>query len=148
MSATYLGWQFVTRRIPVAIVVPRKAFALGRDLAQFVQIKNPSDRPLIVTFLDNEAQNELRVMMDSSIRSAVVAAMGRSAETIIDAGERVEFRLAKRADHDEIDPENHLLVRFRWRYAQPFLWRAERTARIVIRKRDYDALVASPADEA
>ena len=140
LSAGYLGWQFATRRTPVAIIVPLRPWEISPTASQFVRIKNPSDRPMIVRFDDNVDRNELRIVRDDSIRAAVEAAVGRSVEVIISANETRDFRLARRADHEEIEPENYLQVRFRWRYAQPFLLRVERTAVVIIRKSDYDAL--------
>ncbi|WP_108461365.1 hypothetical protein [Devosia naphthalenivorans] len=144
LSALYLGWQFITRRLPAAVIVVRKAYEFSPAKTHFLRIKNPSDRPMIVRFGDNIEPTELRVILDDSIRAAVVAAMGESVEVVIDAEEATEFRLARRTDHETIDPENHVFAQFAWRYPQPFVWQLERRQRVQMRRRDYDALIADP----
>lgn len=142
VSAIYLGWQFVTRRMPVAVIIPKRPWEMSPTTTQFLRVRNPSDRPMIVRFQDNVGQNELRIMHNNSTRAAIEVAMGRSVELIIGAAEEREFRLARRADHDQIGSENSLQVLFYWRYAQPFLLHVERKCRVTIKKADYDALIS------
>lgn len=140
ISALYLAFRHVTRTYPVAIIVARKHYDLNKELFPFIRIKNSSERPLIVTFKDNTALNELRVMGDYETRSVIAAAMRAPTRVIIDGEATAEFPIASRKDIDTIDPENMMVVRFYCRFAQPHWWQRERMYEIRIRKREMKAL--------
>ena len=143
-SAFVLGVQHLTRDYPAAFIIG-KGSDHAFDLSHHLRIKNPSDRPLIVTFRDNVSLNELRVWGDNKIASAVASAMGKPTRVIVEGKATLDFPIVRRGDMDSIEPDNMLVVRFFWRFAQPrwLAWNGDQRVEIRVRKQDYEALATT-----
>jgi len=83
----------------------------------------------------------LRVAKDDSIHGVVRSQVRGETVVALDAGDEVFLPILKPSNYDEIDADNVLQIALRWRFAQPRVWKPDRTIPISIRKRDFDAMV-------
>ncbi|MGM4870656.1 hypothetical protein AB7645_05445 [Bradyrhizobium sp. 956_D2_N1_5] len=139
-SAIFLIRDRFTKHYPVAIMFARPIMENSRNIVHFLSVKNYSARPVIVTW-EFENHNHLGLAKDSSVHGIVDSVFPGEKEICLGPDAEVHLQVIKPSNFRQIDPENSVQVRLRWRYAQPMLWKADRTIRVWMRKRDFDSIV-------
>jgi hypothetical protein len=115
----FLLWDRYYKHFPIAIIVARPVMPGSVNVNHRLLLKNVSDRPILITW-EHGDRTQLRVAKDDSIHGVVRSQLRGETVVALDAGDEVFLR---------------------WRFAQPRVWKPDRTIPISIRKRDFDAMV-------
>jgi hypothetical protein len=106
----------------------------------FLLIKNVSDRPILVSWEKGDA-NKLRIARSQSVRGVVETMVGTEIVVALGPEIKVVLPLFKPGNYDRIAPDDILEIDLHWRFAQPRIWKRDRTIHVRISKRDFDYMV-------
>ncbi|TYR32090.1 hypothetical protein FY036_13480 [Mesorhizobium microcysteis] len=143
-TGLFVLWDRVFRFSPTAIVVVRPLLPGGMPKGTYLQISNPSDRPIIVSWRAGMRPNEFSIAEDHQTRSIVAALLEGGRSTVIDPASHRELLLLKPSNVDVIDPDNTIECEIYWRYAQPKIWKRDRRLSVAISKRSM--MILDPDD--
>ncbi|WP_050420301.1 hypothetical protein [Bradyrhizobium tropiciagri] len=135
-SAIFLVADRYFKHYPTAIMVAGPLIEGSSNITHFLWLKNYSERPIIVSW--QHESNHLHLAKDDSARSIMHSVLPGESAVSLGPNAETQLRVIKPSNHDSIDPDNSLELRLRWRFAQPIIWKADRTIRIWMRKRDFD----------
>src|SRR5262249_17289077 len=132
-------------------IVARPLIPGSVNISHFLMLENVSDRPILVSW-DNGEPNRLRLATNDSIRGIVTSLISGETVICIESKSEMVMPVLKAAKYDDIDAENMLELELRWKFAQPRVWKRDRSILISIRKRDFDNMVegyiaAQPSDD-
>jgi hypothetical protein len=139
-AAAFLLWDRYTKHFPVALIVPRPIMPGSRNISHFLYVKNASDRPVLI-FWELDDSTRLRVAKDHSIEGIAMTLVGGESVISLVQGADVFLPILRPSNYADIDPDNILEIHLRWRFAQPRIWKVDRTIPVSIRKRDFDSMV-------
>ncbi|UQD69335.1 hypothetical protein JEY40_25320 [Bradyrhizobium japonicum] len=135
-----LLWDRYVKHFPVAVIVARPLMPGSRQIVPFLHVKNSSDRPILVSWKDGD-RSKMRVARGQSI-DGVLQTMFDGATTIsLGASGEAVLPVFRPGDYDRIDPENQIELCLHWKFAQPRIWKADRSIVVSIRKIDLDRLI-------
>jgi hypothetical protein len=139
-SALFLIYDRFTKHYPVAFIEARPLIEGGAHIASFLVLKNVSERPILVSWTDGQA-DQLIVAKDHSPEG--IFRYLQEGETTISLAPQDEavLPLLRPRTYEQIDVENMMEVELRWRLAQPVLWQLPRRLPVRIKKRDFEALI-------
>jgi hypothetical protein len=106
----------------------------------FIYLRNVSDRPLLISWKHGD-QNGLRIAKAQTILGVVQTLFDGEATLALGPNGEAYLPLFWPRDKEAIDPENMMEVKIKWRFAQPRIWRVDRSIPVAIRKRDLEHLI-------
>jgi hypothetical protein len=136
----FLLWDRYYKHFPVAIIVARPLTSASVNIVHRLSLQNVSDRPVLITW-EHSDRAQLRVAKDDSIHGIVKSQLEGETVIAVEAGEEFLLPILKPSNYDDIDRDNVLQIRLRWRFAQPRVWKSDRTILVSIKKRDFDSMV-------
>jgi hypothetical protein len=140
LAGIFLLWDRCIKHFPVAIIVARPLTEGSAHIVPFIYLRNVSDRPLLVSWKDGD-RNGLRIAKDQTAEGVVQTLF--DGETTIALGPQAEAYLPLfwPREKEAIEPENMMEMKIKWRFAQPRIWRVDRSIPVAIRKRDLKNLI-------
>jgi hypothetical protein len=110
------------------------------QIVPFVYLRNVSDRPLLASWKDGN-RDGLRIAKAQTAERVVRTLF--NGETTVSLGPHGEayLPLFLPRDKEAIEPENMMEMEIKWRFAQPRIWRVDRSVSVAIRKSDLEKLI-------
>jgi len=139
-ASAFLLWDRYIKHFPVAVIVATPFMEGSKNIVPILLIRNVSDRPILLSWKDGKL-DQLRVGKEQSLEGVVRSVL--NGETPVSLGPHAEarFPLFHPRNYDAIDADNVLEMIIKWRFAQPRIWKVDRTLNVWIRKRDLEALL-------
>jgi len=97
----------------------------SQHIVHFLWVKNHSPRPVIIAWDFGQDRNQLGLAKDNSVRGIVHSVFPGEKEMCLNPDAEIYLHVIKPNNFGQIDPENSVQARLRWRYAQPILWKAD-----------------------
>ena len=110
------------------------------QIVPFVYLRNVSDRPLLASWKDGN-RDGLQIAKAQTAEGVVRKLL--NGETTVSLGPHGEayLPLFLPRDKEVIEPENMMEMEIKWRFAQPRIWRVDRSITVGIRKRDLEKFI-------
>ncbi|OPY95757.1 hypothetical protein A5906_07250 [Bradyrhizobium sacchari] len=140
LAISLLLWDRYVKHVPVAVVVARPLMAGSRQIAPFLHLKNPSDRPILVSW-NNGDYRKMRVAKGQSLEGVLQTMFDGETTISLDGGAEAVLPIFKPRDYDDISSESQIELCLRWKFAQPRIWKVDRSIVASIRKIDLDQLI-------
>jgi hypothetical protein len=128
------------RHFPVAIIVARPLTEGSMQIVPFVYLRNVSDRPLLASRKDGDIDG-LRIAKAQTVEGVVQTLLDGETTISLAPNGDAYLPLFLPRNAEAIEPENMMAVEIRWRFAQPRIWRVDRSINVAIRKRDLEMLI-------
>ncbi|UFW82886.1 hypothetical protein BjapCC829_23135 [Bradyrhizobium barranii] len=140
LAISLLLWDRYVKHVPVAVIVARPLMAGSRQIVPFLHLKNPSDRPILVSWKDGD-HRKMRVAKGQSLEGVLQTMFEGDTTISLDAGADAVLPIFKPRDYDNISPENQMELCLRWKFVQPRIWKVDRSIVASIKKIDLDRLI-------
>lgn len=140
ISAAFLIWDRATKSRPYARFLQDDDYDIPEKNRVILRVHNPSDRLILARAGNSSSPQDLFLSADDEtfMRADIYGIMA------IKPGGFVDMHVM-RQDGWEVLPDNGMVrAVFRWKYAQPIVFRSWRTERLMIEKQDYDAISPCP----
>lgn len=147
VTGLFVVWDRFIRMTPAAVVYPRRLSESSAFKTLYLQVRNPADRPILLTWRNGLHKGVFGLVADDSTRSVVESVLDGKTTVVVDAGASRDFRLHKPQDIAEIGLDDTVDIKLSWRYAQPKLWRRDRRIRVRIQKRSLAAMAPDEYDD-
>lgn len=140
LAASLLLWDRYVKHFPVAIIVARPLMEGSVQIVPFVYLRNVSDRPLLASWKDGN-RNGLRIAKAQTAEGVVQTLFDGETTVALGPHGGAYLPLFLPREKEAIEPENMMEVEIKWRFAQPRIWRVDRSITVAIRKRDLENLI-------
>ena len=135
-----------TRHYPQALFSPKPLGGFGRQTVM-LSVSNRSDRPMLVKFENGSVNGHFRAARDDSSHAIITATLPGETWIPIDAGDTRTFPLLKPPNYEHLGDDSQIALRLWWRFAQPILWRGDRSIQMSIEKSTYQRLIEDRIQE-
>ncbi|WP_441280126.1 hypothetical protein [Bradyrhizobium sp. 63_E2_N1_3] len=140
LAISLLLWDRYAKHVPVAVIVARPLMAGSRQIVPFLYLKNPSDRPILVSWKDGD-HRKMRVAKGQSLEGVLQTMFDGDTTISLDGGAEAVLPIFRPREYDAISAESQIELCLRWKFAQPRIWKVDRSIVASIRKIDLDQLV-------
>ncbi|KYH01705.1 hypothetical protein [Bradyrhizobium sp. DOA1] len=140
LAITILLWDRYVKHFPVAVIVARPLMPGSRQIVPFLLVKNSSDRPILVSWKDGD-RSKMRVAKGQSVEGVLQTMFDGETTISLGASGEAVLPVFRPGNYDCIDPENQMELRLHWKFAQPRIWKTDRSIVVSIKKRDLDRLL-------
>lgn len=146
VTGGFVIWERFFRYQPSAFVVAKPLIPGGAQKACYLRVVNRSERPILFSWPTGMEDNALRIASDHSTRSIVKSLLHGEKAVALDGGEEAIFPILKPGNWHALDLDQTMETLVRWRFAQPMIWKRDRTFRVSISKRSYLLLLDEEED--
>ncbi|MCK1661268.1 hypothetical protein [Bradyrhizobium sp. 151] len=140
LAISLLLWDRYTKHFPVAVIVARPLIPSSRQIVPFLHIKNSSDRPILVSWRDGD-RSRMRVAKGQSLDGVLQTMFDGETTISLGASGEAVLPVFRPVDYDSIDSETQIELCLHWKFAQPRVWKADRSIVVSIKKNDLERLI-------
>ncbi|WEZ83514.1 hypothetical protein P6U16_01260 [Rhizobium sp. 32-5/1] len=135
VTGGFVFYEHLMRHAPLAYVVTTPFMEHGSRYA-YVRIDNRSPRPILISWPSGIQDNRFTIGKDHSSRSIVEALLDGERAIAVDGNSTRDLVLLKPPNFGSMPLEGEADVVIRWRFAQPLIWKRERSITVRISKGD------------
>ncbi|NRP19275.1 hypothetical protein LPJGGPFB_02530 [Ensifer adhaerens] len=141
ITGAFVIWERFLRYTPSAFLIAQPYIPGGAQKGAYLRIINRSERPIIVRWPTGMKDHTLSIARDHSTRSIIRTILEGDLATAIDGSSEHLFPVHTPNNFPEIPNDGTMSIEVSWRFAQPLIYKHDRTLKVSISKEAYRVLL-------
>ncbi|MGN7878426.1 hypothetical protein [Ensifer sp. 22460] len=147
ITGGFVIWERFFRYAPSVFLIARPYIPGGAQKGAYLRVVNRSERPIIIRWPTGVNDHALNIARDHSMRAAIMTALDGEIAIAIDGCSEQVFPVHAPDNIGSIPSEGTMSVEISWSFAQPLIYKRDRTVRVTISKQSYQVLLDLEADD-